>query len=585
MTGRARATLRIGATLALSLLTAAGCTVIRIPDADVVFPVTWEHGSDDIGVRAPSAMVATAADEATQVGLQILRDGGNAVDAAVAAAFALAVVYPEAGNLGGGGFIVFRPAEGGGAFALDFREKAPSAAFREMYLDSLGELTGESLRGHRASGVPGSVMGLWEAHRRFGTLPWAEVVEPAVSLAEGFEVSDDLAESLGGAERRLGGSESSRATFFPDGTAAGAGEIFRQPDLAATLVRIRDRGAEGFYRGETADLIVAEMERGGGIISLDDLAGYEAVWRDPVTFGYRGYTLYSMSPPSSGGATLALMAQMLAEYDIESLGWHSPRELHLLAETWKRAFADRNEALADPDYVEIPLDRMVSPEHALERAADISLDRATPSSSIGAAIRVTEGNETTHLSVVDAEGNAVALTTTLNSLYGSGVTVGGAGFLLNNEMDDFAARPGFPNQFGLVQGEANAIEPGKRMLSAMTPTIVEDPDGDLFLVLGSPGGPTIITTVMQVLVNVIDFGMSVTEAVNAPRIHHQHLPDVIQYESGGLAPAVVDSLRAIGQSVDERGGTSGNVQAIMVLSDGTRVGHSDPRGTGTSAGF
>jgi gamma-glutamyltranspeptidase/glutathione hydrolase len=580
-----RATLLFGPMSALALLVVGGCNVIRIPDADVAFPATWAHGSEQIPVRAPSAMVATAADEATQVGLQVLRDGGNAVDAAVAAALALAVVYPEAGNLGGGGFIVFRPAEGGGAFALDFRERAPGAAFREMYLDSLGELTGESLRGHRASGVPGSVMGLWEAHQRFGTLPWAALVEPAVALAEGFEVSADLAESLGGAERRLGGYESSRLTFFPGGAAPGAGEIFRQPDLAATLGRVRDGGAEGFYRGETADLIVAEMARGGGLISLDDLAGYEAVWRDPVTFNYRGYTLYSMSPPSSGGATLALMAHMLEGYDVAALGWHSPREIHLLAEASKRAFADRNEALADPDYVEIPLERMVSPEHAAERAADISLDSATPSSAIGAALRVTEGSETTHLSVVDAAGNAVALTTTLNSLYGSGVTVGGAGFLLNNEMDDFAARPGFPNQFGLVQGEANAIEPGKRMLSAMTPTIVEDADGELFLVLGSPGGPTIITTVMQVLVNVIDFGMSLPQAVNAPRIHHQHLPDVIQYESGGLPPAVVDSLRALGQNVDERGGTSGNVQGIMVLSDGTRVGHSDPRGTGTSAGF
>jgi gamma-glutamyltranspeptidase/glutathione hydrolase len=575
----------VGTIGAVSVLMLGGCRLIRLPEADVAFPTTWMYGNDEIPVRAPSAMVSTAADGATQVGLQVLRDGGNAVDAAVASAFALAVVYPEAGNLGGGGFIVFRPAEGGAAFALDFREKAPGAAFREMYLDSVGEPTGESLRGHRASGVPGSVMGLWEAHRRFGRLPWAELVEPAIGLAEGLEVSADVAGSLAGAERRLARYESSRATFFPGGAAPAAGDVFRQPDLARTLGRIRDKGAEGFYLGETADLIVAEMARGGGLISLEDLAGYEAVWRDPVTFRYRGHTIYSMSPPSSGGATLALMAHMLEGYDVESLGWHSTRTIHLLAETWKRAFADRNEVLADPDYVEIPLERLVSPAHAAERAADISWDRATPSSSIGASLRVTEGRETTHLSVVDPEGNAVALTTTLNSLYGSGVTVGGAGFLLNNEMDDFAARPGFPNQFGLVQGERNAIEPGKRMLSAMTPTVVEDPEGDLFLVLGTPGGPTIITTVMQVLVDVIDFGMSLTQAVNAPRVHHQHLPDVIQYENGGLRPAVVDSIRALGHTLDQRGGTSGNVQAIMVLSDGTRVGHSDPRGDGTSAGY
>jgi len=581
----ARFAFRLGTIGAVSVLALTGCRLTRLPDSDVAFPATWTHGPDDLPVRARSAMVSTAADGATQVGLDVLRAGGNAVDAAVAAAFALAVVYPEAGNLGGGGFIVFRPSEGGTAFALDFRERAPGAAFREMYLDSLGELTGESVRGHRASGVPGSVMGLWEAHQRFGSLPWVDLVEPAIELAEGFEVSADLAGSLGGAERRLGAYESSRATFFPEGAAPDSGEVFRQPDLARTLGRIRDQGGDGFYGGETADLIVAEMARGGGLVSLEDLAAYEAVWRDPVTFRYRGYTLYSMSPPSSGGATLALMAHMLEGYDVASLGWHSARSIHLFAETWKRAFADRNEALADPDYVEIPLERMVSPEHAVERSADISWDRATPSSSIGTGLRVAEGNETTHLSVVDAEGNAVALTTTLNSLYGSGVTVGGAGFLLNNEMDDFAARPGFPNQFGLVQGQQNAIEPGKRMLSAMTPTVVEDPNGELFLVLGTPGGPTIITTVLQVLVNVIDFGMSITQAVNAPRIHHQHLPDVIEYESGGLTPAVADSLRALGQTLDERGGTSGNVQAIMVLSDGTRVGHSDPRGDGASAGY
>ncbi len=570
--------------LAAAVFAPSGCTVIRLPEAEVAFPPTWSLGSDQEPVRARSAMVATAAGEATSVGVDILQQGGNAIDAAVAAAFALAVAYPEAGNLGGGGFIVFRPAEGD-AFALDFREKAPLAATRDMYLDAAGELTGESLRGHKASGVPGSVMGLWEAHQRFGRLDWAALVEPAIVLARGFELSEELASSLRGAERRLGGFESSRATFFASGAPPSAGATFAQPDLARTLERIRDEGPDGFYRGETADLIAAEMARGNGLISREDLAAYEAVWREPITFEYRGYTVHSMAPPSSGGATLALTAHMLETYDLAAVGWHSSQMIHLLAETWKRAYADRNEALADSDFVSVPLDRMLSREYATGRAATISPTRATPSADLGPALGVAEGNETTHLSVVDEEGNAVALTTTLNSLYGSGVTVGGAGFLLNNEMDDFAARPGSPNQFGLVQGEQNAIEPGKRMLSAMSPTVVEDPDGELFLVLGTPGGPTIISTVFQVLVNAIDFGMGLTQAVNAPRVHHQHLPDVLMYESGGLAPAVVDSLRALGHALDERGGTSGNVQAIMILGDGTRVGHSDPRASGASAGY
>lgn len=572
--------------LVLALATCLGAAACDsgAPREGWIFPDGWGYAAEASPVVAPSAMISTTDAQATRVGLEALRDGGNAVDAAVALSFALAVVNPEAGNIGGGGFMVLRLSEGD-VYALDYRERAPAASSRDMYLDDRGEVTNASVRGHLASGVPGSVMGLWEAHRRFGTLEWARLLDPAIELAEGFEVGARLAESLGGTRGSLGSYEGSRQTFLPGGAPPAEGSIFRQPDLAATLRRIRDQGAAGFYAGETADLIVREMERGGGLITRSDLESYRAVWRAPVSFEYRGHTVHSMPPPSSGGPTMALMAHMLESRDLAALGWHSTAMIHLLAEVWRRAYSDRNELLADPDYVEIPLDEMLSRSYAVERSRDISLSEATPSASVGPGILISEGSETTHFSVVDEAGNAVAGTTTLNSLYGSKVTVTGAGFLLNNEMDDFAARPGFPNQFGLVQGERNAIEPGKRMLSAMTPTVVEDPQGELFLVLGTPGGSTIITTVFQTIVNVFDFGMNVAQAVNAPRVHHQHLPDRIQYESGGLPPAVVDSLRALGHRVDERGGTSGDVQAILVLPDGSLTGYADPRRGGLAEGY
>ncbi len=565
-------------------LVPTGCDWDGLPRADIDFPENWTYADRVNPVRAPSAMISTVDAYATKVGLSVLEDGGNAVDAAIAISFSLAVVNPEAGNIGGGGFMVIRLASGD-VSTLDYRERAPKAASRDMYLDEQGEVTEASVRGHLAAGVPGSVMGLWEAHRRFGSLDWARLVRPAIELAEGFEVSEQLASSLRGARRSLEVFDATRSAFLPGGTPPAEGETFRQPDLARTLSRIRDSGVDGFYRGLTADLIVEEMRRGGGLIVLEDLASYSAVWRDPVSFQYRGYTLHSMPPPSSGGATMALMAHIVEGYDVAELGWHSTHMIHLLAESWKRAYSDRNQVLADPDYVDLPLSQMISREYGRERSADISLIAATPSADVGPGLVVSEGSETTHFSVVDEAGNAVAVTTTLNSLYGSKVTVEGAGFLLNNEMDDFAAKPGFPNQFGLVQGEQNAIEPGKRMLSAMTPTVVENPAGELFLVLGTPGGGTIITTVFQTFVNIVDFGMSVTQAVNAPRIHHQHLPDRIMYERGGLTDGVADSLRALGHAIGERRGTSGDVQAIMVLEDGTLVGYADPRRGGLSAGY
>ena len=532
-------------------------------------------------------MVVTTDALASQVGVDVLSAGGNAVDAAVAVHFALAVVTPEAGNIGGGGFMVLRRADGTAA-ALDFRETAPLAATRDMYLDEAGELTNQSLVGHLASGVPGSVAGMWAAHRLYGTMDWADLLAPAIELAAGFEVTPRFLSSLGGGMvRELAQFPASAAQFLPrDGQPPLEGDTLHQPDLERTLRRIQELGPDGFYRGATADLIVAEMARGGGIISHEDLAAYEAVWRDPISFTYRGHTVISMPPPSSGGATMAEIAGILEHYDLAATGWHTAASIHLYAEAFRRAYADRNHYLGDPDFVEMPIERMTSVEYATERARTISLSAATPSLEVGPGMgdAPREGQSTTHFSIVDDQGNAVAVTTTLNSLYGNKVTVAGAGFVLNNEMDDFSARPGTPNQFGLVQGERNAVAPGKRMLSAMSPTIVLAPNGSLRMVTGTPGGGTIITTVFQSISNVVDYGMDVSQAVNAPRVHHQHLPDQILYERGGLDAATVSALEALGHTVEERRGTSGDVQMILV-EDGVLTAWSDPRRGGRAIGY
>ena len=550
----------------------------------VIFPETWRFSADDAPVTAEHAVVVTTDSVASDIGARIMQRGGNAVDAAIAVSFALAVVNPQAGNIGGGGFMIVRMADGGAA-ALDYREKAPLAATRDMFLDVSGNVTDKSMVGHLAAGVPGSVMGMWEAHRRFGTLPWADLVEPAASLADGFEVHPRFRRNIVASVEGLRRFSATAAIYLPGGRVVELGETFRQPDLASTLRRIRDQGAEGFYAGETADLIVEEMERAGGLITHRDLEEYRAVWRDPIEFTYRGHTVLSMPPSSSGGATMAEMANMLEPYDLGDLPWHSAEMVHLLAEAWKRSYADRNAYLADTDFVDVPVQRMTSKAYATERGADIS-DMATPSADVGPGLGApAEGENTTHLSVVDAAGNAVAVTTTLNSFFGSKVTVNGAGFVLNNEMDDFTAKPGTPNQYGLVQGSNNAVGPGKRMLSAMTPTVVLNPDGELFFVTGTPGGATIITTVFQSIVNVIDYGMNVVQAVNAPRIHHQHLPDQIRFEQGGLPQGVVSDLEARGHALSERGDVSGDVQAIMIMPDGTLEAASDPRRGGAAVGW
>lgn len=560
-------------------------------DTAVRFPAGWAFPRSAVApTQASRGMVVTTDRVASEVGAEILRRGGNAVDAAVATHFALAVVNPEAGNIGGGGFLVARMRDGT-AVALDFREKAPGAATRDMYLDAQGNVTEAALVGHRAAGVPGSVAGMWEAHRRFGSLPWAELVQPAVNLAEGIVVHERLALSLGRYEGRLRRYPATAAAFLPGGRAPRVGDRLEQRDLAATLRRIAAEGADGFYRGRTAELVEAEMRRGGGIMTAADLAAYRAVWRDPVRFGYRGFTVLSMPSPSSGGATLAEMLNILEGYDLRGAGFLSPRHVHLFTEATRRAYADRNAYLADPDFVPQPTARMASDEYAAVRRATIDLDRATPSArvepglgAVPAARARAESPNTTHYSIVDAQGNAVAVTTTINSLYGNLVTVSGAGFLLNNEMDDFAAKPGTPNQFGLVQGEANAVAPGKRMLSAMTPTIVLDSASRVRLVTGSPGGSTIITTVAMTVSALVDFRMDAAALATAPRLHHQHLPDTLRYERGGLDPATVAALGAMGHAVAERGGFQGDVQSIVVLPDGTMVGIADPRrGAGGAA--
>lgn len=544
------------------------------PSADPGWPLP---PADTRVADASEGMVTTTDPLATEVGLAVLARGGNAVDAAVATHFALAVVNPEAGNIGGGGFMVARFADGSTA-ALDFRETAPLAATRDMYLDAQGRPTDASVVGHRAAGVPGSVAGMWEAHRRYGSLPWSDLVQPAIDLADGLVLHPRLAGSLSSYAQRLARFPATAAIFLPGGAPPREGERFVQADLAATLRRIATDGRDGFYAGETARLIVEEMARGDGLITALDLALYEAVWRTPIHFEYRGHGIVSMPPPSSGGVTMAAILNMLEGYDLAALGFLSADHLHLYAEASKRAFADRNHYLADPDFVVQPVERLVSDAYAAERRATIDLARATPSEQImpGAGPAPHEGEHTTHYSVIDGEGNAVSVTTTINSLYGNLVTVTGAGFLLNNEMDDFAAAPGTPNQFGLVQGEANAIEPGKRMLSAMTPTIVTARDGRLLMVTGSPGGPTIISTVAQMVSNVVDWEMEGAAAGSAPRMHHQHLPDVLRIERGAIADGVVAELQARGHTLEMRG-NQGDSRTILVLPDGRLLGIGDPR--------
>jgi gamma-glutamyltranspeptidase/glutathione hydrolase len=529
-------------------------------------------------------MVVAQEPLAADAGLAVLRKGGNAVDAAVAIGFALAVTHPAAGNLGGGGFMLVRLADGRTTF-FDFRERAPAMATRDMYLDAGGKVTRDSVEGWRASGVPGTVRGLQLAHSKFGRARWADDVAPAIELAsQGFEVSYQLAESLRQSGNLSRYPESERI-FQKGGSFYQAGDRLVQPELAATLQRIAATGGSDFYEGRTARTLAAEMARNGGRITLADLKNYAAVERPPLTGKYRGaYEIVTAPPPSSGGIGLLQMLGMLEGTGYEKTGAGSAATYHYLAEAMRRFFADRSEYLGDPDFVKVPVAGMLDPAYLARLRAGIDPLRATPSSQVRPGQPDGAGSlETTHYNVVDAEGNAVAVTYTLNGGYGSGVTAPGLGFLLNNEMDDFAARPGEPNMFGLVQGERNAIQPGKRPLSCMTPTMVLR-DGKLFLVLGAPGGAYIPSAVTQAILNVIDFQMNPQDAVDAPRIHHQWLPDTLRCEKG-ISPDTVALLRARGYDVDYSPAVV-LAQVEAILADGEWLeGASDGRGFGKAAGY
>ncbi len=526
---------------------------------------------------AKQGMVATQQAIATRVGLDILKSGGNAVDAAVAVGFALAVTLPRAGNLGGGGFMLIRKASDNQVVAVDYREKAPKLASRDMYLDEAGEVVKNRSRfTPLAVGVPGTVAGLALAQQRYGSMPLAVVMQAAIDLAsQGFEVDRDLADSLSGAKKRLQQWPASKANYYKaDGSSYAVGDWFKQADLAASLKLIARDGPQAFYQGVLAQSISDYMVESGGLITREDLADYQAKIRQPVQGNYRGYDIYSMPPPSSGGAHIVQMLNLLEPYPLSEFGQNSAESIHLMSEVMRLAYADRSKYLGDSDFVEVPINGLISKDYSKQLANKINRDQVTPSASIKAGDpSAYESNETTHFSIVDQWGNSVSNTYTLNFSYGSGITVPGTGILLNNEMDDFSAKPGVPNAYGLIGGTANAIEPEKRMLSSMSPTIVTR-DGQLFLVTGSPGGSRIITTTLQIILNVIDHQMNIAEATNAVRVHHQWLPDELRIEEG-LSRDTIRLLEARGHKVKMKR-TMGSTQSIMRV-DGMLHGASDPR--------
>lgn len=528
--------------------------------------------------------VITAHPLASHIGVDILKKGGNAIDAAVAVQFALAVVYPNAGNIGGGGFMLYR-SHSGEFSALDFRETAPAAATRDMYLDQQGNpITTLSLYGQLAAGVPGSVAGMEEAHKKYGSLPWADLLAPAIKLAEkGFAITAMQANEFNENQKRF-------QTHNPNGAAIiqvkawKPGDLFVQQQLAHTLQRIAQQGRDGFYKGETADLIVQEMKRGNGIISHQDLAHYKAIWRAPIVGRYKNYKVISMPPPSSGGIALLTLLQSVENYPLKKWGFQSDSTIRAMVEAERRVYADRASYLGDPDFYAVPSEALLDKAYNQTRMAGVDLRKATPSSAVKARnIPGYESEQTTHFNIVDKEGNAVAITTTINGSYGSCVWVDGAGFLLNNEMDDFSVKPGSPNLYGLLGGKANAIEGGKRMLSAMTPTIIEE-DGQLKMVVGTPGGSTIITSIFQAVVNVLDFGMNAQESVTAARFHHQWYPDRIDVENDAISPTVRQSLEKDGYTIYKRP-RIGRMENIIRLPDGKLQTGADPRGDDFAAGY
>lgn len=556
----------------------AGGTFSAVANPPVAPPVSYGVEEDVFHpVRATQGMVASVDAMATQVGVDILKQGGNAVDAAVAVGYALAVTHPQAGNLGGGGFMLLRTKDGA-TTAIDFREMAPANATRDMFLDEQGNPDSKkSLTSPLASGTPGTVAGLSLALEKYGSLPLNSVVRPAIKLAqEGFIVNDALADDLKtyGSEV-LPHHENSKAIFWKDGEPLKKGDKLVQQDLANSLTMIAENGPDAFYKGEIARQIAQQMQQGGGLITTDDLAAYQAVERTPVSGEYRGYQIFSIPPPSSGGVHIVQILNILENFDMKKYGFGSADAMQIMAEAEKYAYADRSEYLGDPDFVNVPWQALTSKAYAKSIAGQIDINKAKPSSEIRPGkLAPYESDQTTHFSVVDKDGNAVAVTYTLNTTFGTGIVAGNTGILLNNQMDDFSAKPGVPNVYGLVGGEANAVGPKKRPLSSMSPTIVVK-DGKTWLVTGSPGGSRIITTVLQMVVNTIDFGMNVAEATNAPRFHHQWLPDELRVEKG-FSPDTLKLLEQKGQKVALKE-AMGSTQSIMVGPDGELYGASDPR--------
>ena len=531
-----------------------------------------------------NGVVVTAHPEASKVGVEILKKGGNAIDASVAVQFALAVVYPNAGNIGGGGFLVYRDAKGK-TDALDYREKAPFKATEDMYWDKNDNaITELSLYGQFAAGVPGTVDGMVKAHEKYGKLNWKDLVQPAINLAQkGFKITKQQASELTNKHNDFV-KYNPKTNALTSKSSWKEGDLLIQKDLANTLKLMQQKGRAGFYEGKTADLIVKEMKRGNGIISYEDLKEYQSVWRTPVSGNYKGLKVISMPPPSSGGIALVSLFQSIEDYPINKWGFQADSTIQVMVEAERRVYADRAEHLGDPDFIKVPQKQLLNKSYNVNRMKDFSFNKATPSSAIKAGeIIGKESMETTHYVIVDKDGNAASVTTTLNGSYGSLVVVGGAGFLLNNEMDDFSVKPGTPNLYGLVGGKANAIQPQKRMLSSMTPSILEK-DGKLFMVVGTPGGSTIITSVFQAILNVVDFGMTMQEAVAAPRFHHQWLPDQIDYEPNAISENVRESLKQKGYTLKERK-PYGRVEGILVNTDKTYQAGADPRGDDKAVGY
>ena len=556
--------------------------MIRFLKTLILISILTSCESQNEGIVSKNAMVVSARSEASQIGIDILKMGGNAFDAMVATELALAVTYPSAGNIGGGGFMVYRKNDGS-VGALDYREKAPIKSTKDMYLDENGDIIeGLSMIGALSVGVPGTIAGIFEVHEKFGSLPIKDIFEPVIKLAkDGVVVTEKQSQKIKENQQYFKLVNKTPTLFDKDFK---TNDLIRYENLASTLNRIMINGKDEFYRGETASKLVKYIQENGGIISLEDLDNYKPVWREPVIFEYDDLNIISMSPPSSGGICINQILKMIEPYDLQELGHNSVNYIKLLVEAERRSFADRSHFLGDPDFVKISVDKLVNEEYLKNRMKNFTFDEPTNSFNLKHGnISIVESEETTHYSIVDSFGNAIAATTTLNGSYGSKLYCDELGFFLNNEMDDFSSKPGFPNMYGLIGGVANKIEPEKRMLSSMTPTIVEK-NNQLYMTLGTPGGSTIITSVIQTILNVHEFNMSMNEAVNSPRFHHQWMPDSIRIESDKFSTIIKDELEKSGYKLNDKG-LIGRVDGILIKSDKTLEGGADKRGDDTAIGY